>query len=87
MSKLSLRTSLFGDQDVSQTFLEKKHENHFNPIVLHYTTKDEEKFADWSPEFMGLSRSNEDREDSDMGAGGIYNINPMMREEMAMSMW
>ena len=87
MSKFSLRTSLFGDQDVSQTFLEKKHENHFNPIVLHYTTKDEEKFADWAPEFMCLSRSEEDREESDMGAGGIYNINPMMREELAMSMW
>ena len=87
MSKLSLRTSLFGDQDVSQTFLEKKHENHFNPIVLHYTTKDEEKFADWAPEFMCLSRSEEEREDSDIGGGGIYNINPMMREELAMSMW
>ena len=87
LSRWSLRTSLFGDQDISQTFLEKKHENHFNPIVLHYTTKDEEKFADWAPEFFCLSRSNEDREDSDIGGGGIYNVNPMMREEIAMSMW
>ena len=87
MSKLSLRTSLFGDQDVSQTFLEKKHENHFNPIVLHYTTKDEEKFADWSPEFFCLSRTEEDREESDIGGGGIYNVNPVMREELAMAMW
>ena len=87
MSRLSLRTALFGDQDVSQTFMEKKHETHFNPIVLHYTTKDEEKFADWSPEFAGLSRSNEEREDSDIGGGGIYNVNPVMREELAMSMW
>ena len=87
MSRMSVRTSLFGDQDVSHTFLEKKHETHFNPIVLHYTTKDEEKFADWAPEFMSLSRSSEVREDSDMGAGGIYNINPMMWQELEMSMW
>ena len=59
-----MRTSLFGDQDVTQSFLEKKHETIFNPIVLHYTTKDEEKFADWKPEFSQLSRSQEEREDS-----------------------
>jgi len=87
LSKMSVRTSLFGDQDVSQTFLEKKHETHFNPVILHYTTKDEEKFADWSPEFSGLSRTEEDRQDSDMGAGGIYNVNPMMWQELSMSMW
>ncbi len=87
LSKMSLRTSLFGDQDVSQTFLEKKHETHFNPIILHYTTKDEEKFADWAPEFSGLSRTEDARLDSDMGAGGIYNINPMMWQELSMSMW
>ena len=87
MSRWSLRTSLFGDQDVSQTFLEKKHEAHFNPIILHYTTKDEEKFADWAPKFFCLSRSGEEREESDLAAGGIYNVNPMMREELAMSMW
>ena len=87
LSKLSIRTSLFGNQDVSHTFLEEKHATHFNPVVLHYTTKDEEKFADWAPEFMCLSRTEERRQDSDMGAGGIYNINPMMREELAMSMW
>ena len=87
ISRFSLRTGLFGDQDVSQTFLEKKHENHFNPIILHYTTKDEEKFADWAPEFFCLSRNQEEREESDLAAGGIYNVNPMMREELAMSMW
>ena len=87
LSRWSLRTSLFGDQDVSQTFLEKKHESHFNPIILHYTTKDEEKFADWAPKFFCLSRSGEEREESDLAAGGIYNVNPMMREELAMSMW
>ncbi len=87
LSRFRIRTSLFGDQDVSQTFLEKKHENHFNPIILHYTTKDEEKFADWAPEFFCLSRDQEEREESDLAAGGIYNVNPMMREELAMSMW
>ncbi|SVD24815.1 uncharacterized protein METZ01_LOCUS377669, partial [marine metagenome] len=87
LSRWSLRTSLFGDQDVSQTFMERKHENHFNPIVLHYTTKDEEKFADWGIEFMSLSRTEEDRENSELAAGGIYNVMPLMREELAMSMW
>ena len=87
LSRWSLRTSLFGNQDVSQTFLEQKHENHFNPLILHYTTKDEEKFADWAPEFFCLSRNIEDRENSDLAAGGIYNVTPMMREELAMSMW
>ena len=78
LSRWSLRTSLFGNQDVSQTFMEQKHETHFNPIVLHYTTKDEEKFADWAPEFFCLSRTEEAREDSDMGASGVYNINPLL---------
>ena len=87
LSRWGLRTSLFGDQDVSQTFLEKKHEAHFNPIILHYTTKDEEKFADWAPKFFCLSRTGEEREESELAAGGIYNVNPMMREELAMSMW
>ena len=87
LSRWSLRTSLFGDQDVTQTFLEKKHETNFNPLVLHYTTKDEEKFADWGIEFMCLSRSGEEREESELAAGGIYNVSPLMREELAMSMW
>ena len=87
LSRWSLRTSLFGNQDVSQTFLEQKHENHFNPLILHYTTKDEEKFADWGIEFMCLSRSEEERENSELAAGGIYNVMPLMREELAMSMW
>jgi len=87
LSRWSLRTSLFGNQDVSQTFMEQKHEVHFNPIVLHYTTKDEEKFADWGIEFMCLSRSEEERENSELAAGGIYNVTPLMREELAMSMW
>ena len=87
LSRLGLRTSLFGDQDVSHTFLEKKHETHFNPIVLHYTTKDEEKFADWAPEFSGLLRTDDHREGSDLASSYMYNVNPMMREELAMSMW
>ena len=87
LSRWRLRTSLFGDQDVSQTFLERKHENHFNPLILHYTTKDEEKFADWAPEFFCLSRTEEEREESELAAGGIYNVMPLMREELAMSMW
>jgi hypothetical protein len=82
LGKNRLRTSLFGDQDVSHTFMEKKHEQHFNPVVLHYTTKDEEKFADWSPEFFCLSRTEEAREESDMSVDMTYNITSMIREEL-----
>jgi len=77
MSRWSIRTSLFGNQDVSQTFLEQKHKTHFNPLILHYTTKDEEKFADWAPEFFCLSRNQE----------VVENINPTVLEEMNMPIW
>ena len=60
LSKLSIRTSLFGDQDVSQTFLEKKHETHFNPVILDYTSNDDEKCADWGREMTCLSISEDD---------------------------
>jgi hypothetical protein len=66
--------------------MEKKHEQHFNPVVLHYTTKDEEKFADWSPEFFCLSRTEEAREESDMSVDMTYNITSMIREELNISL-
>ena len=107
LSRLGVECGLFGDQDVSHTFLEKKHETSFNPVVLHYTTKDEEKFADWAPEFFKLSRTEDEREASDPStvtqregfadsamSSGIDqderlrdNVNPMMPEEIAMSLY
>ncbi len=45
LSRWGLRTSLFGDQDVSQTFLERKHENHFNPLILHYSRINQTKMV------------------------------------------
>ena len=107
LSRLGVECGLFGDQDVSHTFLEKKHETSFNPVVLHYTTKDEEKFADWAPEFFKLSRTEDEREASDPSTvtqrEGFTdsamssdidqderlrdNVNPMMPEEIAMSLY
>ena len=80
ISRWGMRTGLFGDQDVSQTFIERKHETHFNPIILHYTTKDENKFGDWAPEFMSLIRTNQT-------TTGEEPVNPMMWEELAMTMF
>lgn len=80
ISRWGMRTGLFGDQDVSQTFLERKHETHFNPIILHYTTKDENKFGDWAPEFMSLIRTNQT-------TTGEEPVNPMLWEELSMTMF
>ena len=45
LSQLGVENGLFGVQDVTHSYVEPKHEKYFNPIVLHYTTKDEDKFA------------------------------------------
>ena len=38
LSQLGVDNGLFGEQDVTHGYLEPKHQKHFNPIVLHYTT-------------------------------------------------
>ena len=42
LSRIGVTCSLFGLQDVTQGWVEEKHREHFNPIVLHYTTKKEQ---------------------------------------------
>ena len=59
LSQLGVENGLFGVQDVTHSYVEPKHEKYFNPIVLHYTTKDEDKFALSDPEFDFLIRDKE----------------------------
>ena len=59
LSRMSADCGLFGVQDVTHSFLEPKHEEYFNPIVLHYTTKDEQKFAQSDNKYSDLIRETE----------------------------
>ena len=43
-------------QDVTQGYVEQKHEEFFNPIVLHYTTKGEQIMAEEDERFSNLLR-------------------------------
>ena len=55
-SRLKLTNGLFGIQDVTQGYLEEKHKETFNPVVLHYTTLKEQKFARSDPKYANLIR-------------------------------
>ena len=55
-SRLKLTNGLFGIQDVTQGYLEEKHRETFNPVVLHYTTLKEQKFARSDPKYANLLR-------------------------------
>ena len=59
LSRMSADCGLFGVQDVTHSFLEPKHEEYFNPIVLHYTTRDEQKFAQSDNKYSDLIRETE----------------------------
>ena len=59
LSRASANCGLFGVQDVTHSFLEPKHEEYFNPIVLHYTTRDEQKFAQSDNKYNNLIRNTE----------------------------
>jgi len=66
LSRIGVTCSLFGLQDVTQGWVEEKHREHFNPIVLHYTTKKEQEFARSNPKYANLVRNqNELAEDID----------------------
>ena len=56
LSRVEASCGLFGIQDVTQSYLEHKHEEYFNPIILHYTTKDEQLFSLSKHGFSDLSR-------------------------------
>ena len=39
LSRLSSTGGMFGIQDVTMGYIEEKHQEFFNPVILHYTTK------------------------------------------------
>ena len=58
-SRLKASNALFGVQDVTHGWVEIKHVDHFNPVLLHYTTKDEQRFVKRNPEYGSLKRDTE----------------------------
>ena len=56
LSRLGVFGELFGVQDVTQGYVEQKHQEFFNPIVLHYTTKGEQQLAQDEERFSNLLR-------------------------------
>ena len=56
LSRIGIIGGLFGVQDVTQGYVEQKHEEFFNPIVLHYTTKGEQQLAQDDKRFSNLLR-------------------------------
>jgi hypothetical protein len=60
LSRLNTTCGLFGIQDVTHSYLEAKHQEYFNPVVLHYTTKDEQEFAKSNKKYHNLIRDTED---------------------------
>tara|TARA_B100000287_G_scaffold379884_1_gene383279 strand:+ start:458 stop:1312 length:855 start_codon:yes stop_codon:yes gene_type:complete len=60
LSRMGVFGELFGVQDVTQGYVEQKHEEFFNPIVLHYTTKGEQQLAQDEERFGNLLREVDD---------------------------
>ena len=56
LSRLEIVGGLFAVQDVTQGWIEPKHQEFFNPIVLHYTTKKEQEFARSNEKYANLVR-------------------------------
>ena len=56
LSRIGIIGGLFGVQDVTQGYVEQKHEEFFNPIVLHYTTKGEQRLAEEDERYSNLRR-------------------------------
>ena len=56
-SRIGASTALFGVQDVTHGWIEPKHKEHFNPVLLHYTTRDEQRFVWNNPEYKDLGRN------------------------------
>ena len=56
LSRIGVTGGLFGVQDVTQGYVEQKHKEFFNPIVMHYTTKGEQQLAQDDERFKNLLR-------------------------------
>ena len=59
-SRIGATNALFGVQDVTHGWLEQKHEEYFNPVLLHYTTRDEQKFVKDNKEYSSLKRDTDE---------------------------
>jgi len=56
LSRLSSTGGMFGIQDVTMGYIEEKHQEFFNPVILHYTTKGEQEFAQSDSKYNNLLR-------------------------------
>ena len=56
LSRIGVIGGLFGIQDVTQGYIEQKHKEFFNPIVMHYTTKGEQQLAQDDERYSNLIR-------------------------------
>ena len=56
LSRIGICGGLFGIQDVTQGYVDEKHQEFFNPVVLHYTTKGEQQLAQDEERFSDLLR-------------------------------
>ena len=88
LSRLGASSKLFAVQDVTQGWIEKKHQEHFNPVICHYTTKKEQEFAKSDPKYNNLIRNTEALMQeidpySTMDAQTIDHLPPEMVEALA----
>ena len=60
LSRLEIMGGLFGCQDVTMGYKEQKHQEYFNPVVLHYTTKGEQELAKSDEKYNDLIRDVDD---------------------------
>ena len=60
LSRLGVFGELFGVQDVTHGWIEQKHQEFFNPIVCHYSTKKEQEFAASDHKYSDLLREVDD---------------------------
>mgnify|MGYP003113189188 FL=1 len=56
LSRIGPYAGLFGVQDVTHGWIEQKHQELFNPVVCHYTTKKEQEFAASDEKYSNLLR-------------------------------
>ena len=88
LSRIQAECGLFAIQDVTQGWIEEKHRVDFHPIVCHYTTKQEQKFAASNPKYNDLIRDMERlAEDIDpyraVSEQTVDHLTPEMLEAMA----
>lgn len=56
LSTIAASNGLFGIQDVTHGWVENKHKDNFHPVLLHYTTKDEQEFVNDNKPYWNLRR-------------------------------